>query len=129
MNTIKCSNCDQELDQSYQAPSQRPCPECGSTVGTVFVNMSATVATKASIYAKLRWWKRLPRRKALRWGVRGDDLHRNSGRWSVLVRTFDRVKDWYYEHITDKETGEVLRHVEKKLSDHDHGRRKKNKTR
>ena len=79
----------------------------------VVVNLSATVATKASIYAQLRWWERLPKVNALRWGVSGDDLHRKSGRWSVVIRTFDRAKDWYYEHITDKETGQILRHVEK----------------
>lgn len=123
MNSIRCGNCGQELHQSDQAPCERPCPECGSIARTVIVNISATVAAKASIHAKLGWWERLPKKKALRWGVSGDDFHRKSGRWSVVVRTFDRMKDWYYEHITDKETGQVVRHTEERLSEH--GRPKK----
>jgi hypothetical protein len=123
MDTIKCRDCDCELDQSYLAPNKKPCPRCGSTVLTVIKNMSATFSVKPSIYSKLRWWERIPKVKALQWGVRGDDLYHKTGRWSVVVRTYDRVKDWYYEHITDKETGQVLRHTEEKLSEHKQGLR------
>jgi len=41
-----------------------------------------------------------------------------SGRWSTLERIFDRIKDYYYEHIADKETGTVIKHREEKLSEH-----------
>ncbi len=71
----------------------------------------------------MAWWDRTPKTKAMRKGVVGDDFHRASGRWSVIVRTLDRLNNWYYERITDKETGQLLRQVEEKLTDH--GRRKK----
>jgi hypothetical protein len=59
-------------------------------------------------------------------GRRRDSFYRKSGRWSTLVRTFDRIKDWYYEHIVDRENGDVLKHCEEKLSDHkNHGTAKK----
>jgi hypothetical protein len=48
------------------------------------------------------------------------------GKWSILVRTFDWLRDWYYEDIVDKETGRVIKHCEEKLIDHrGHGSAKK----
>lgn len=34
-----------------------------------------------------------------------------------LERIVDRARNWYREHISDRRTGEVVRHVEEKLSD------------
>jgi hypothetical protein len=92
------------------------------------VHGSVEDTVKAEDFIKVGWRDQKSSQKALRWGVGGDDLYQNSGRWSVFTRVYDRAKDWYYEHFTDKETGQVLHHCEEKLSDHDHGRRKKKKT-
>ena len=120
----KCGSCGLELDESYNSFVQKPCPTCGSLLRIVSLSGSFSCGPPA-MYTKLGWWDRAPKSQALQWGVRGDDLYRRSGRWSVVVRTFDRIRDWYFEHITDKETGQVLRHTEEKLSEHDHGSRKK----
>jgi hypothetical protein len=78
--------------------------------------MSATSESHAQLFGS---WSSSPSKgKAKRWRKFGDDFYRLTGRWSILQRTFDKAKDWYYEHIVDRETGKVLRHVEEKLSDH-----------
>ena len=103
---IECSECCKALDESYRVPSNEPCPRCGSIRRTVYV--STIVSTMPQMYDKAAWQSGdLRRGKPLRWGVTGDDLHRKSGRWSTLERIFDRIKDYYYEHIADKETGTV----------------------
>ena len=48
----------------------------------------------------------------------GDSFHRKGARWHKLTRIIDRVRNWYYEHIVDAETGAVLRHVDEPLSGH-----------
>ena len=48
----------------------------------------------------------------------GDNLHRATGKWNRLRRLIDRRKDRYVEHIVDGETGEVIRAVDKPLSEH-----------
>jgi hypothetical protein len=56
----------------------------------------------------------------------GDSFYRELRRWHLLNRIIDRSKNWYFEHIADKETGEVIRHVDQPLSDHtDRGSAKK----
>jgi len=59
-------------------------------------------------------------------GKVGDDVHRKTGRWMRLERIIDRARDWYREHISDRTTAEVVRHVEEPLSHHqDHGSAKR----
>ena len=48
----------------------------------------------------------------------GDSFHRKSARWHRLTRIIDRLRDRYYEHVTDAETGVVVRHIDERLSDH-----------
>jgi hypothetical protein len=33
-------------------------------------------------------------------------------------REFDKMRDRYFEHVEDADTGEVLRHVDEPLSEH-----------
>lgn len=51
-------------------------------------------------------------------GKTGSDLHRKSGRLMRLVRTIDRARNWYREHISDSKSGHIVRHVEEPLSEH-----------
>ena len=123
MIRTECKECGQELDESYAAPDKK-CP-CGSLLRKINVVVELNAKVQGP-YAKSYWWDRIPKRKASRWGIAGDDLYRKSGTWSTLVRTFDKLGDLYYEDIVDKETGRVIKHSEEKLSDHhDHGSAKK----
>jgi hypothetical protein len=117
-NASRMRHCHQPLNSSYQAPSIRPCPRCGSSARRVQVG-EALAIPKVEIFGKLNWRSGEKRnRKPLRSGVTGDDFYKASGRWSSVTRVIDRLKDWYYEHIIDRETGQVLRHCDEKLSDH-----------
>jgi hypothetical protein len=122
MIVMECKECGQKLDESYAAPEKK-CP-CGSLLRRLIPSVEFNA--KVHLYAKYRWWNRTPKGRASRWGMAGDDFYQSLGKWSILVRTFDGLRDWYYEHIVDKETGRVIKHCEEKLSDHrGHGSAKK----
>jgi hypothetical protein len=44
--------------------------------------------------------------------------HGSTGRWHAVQRTYDYESDRYVEHITDAETGEIIRHVDEALTEH-----------
>jgi hypothetical protein len=48
----------------------------------------------------------------------GHSFFRQTERWHHLTRVIDRVRGRYYEHITDVETGELVRHRDEPLSEH-----------
>jgi hypothetical protein len=74
----------------------------------------------------LKWWADATRRKAKRWGQVGDSFFHKTGRWSHLIRIFDKTTDIYYERIIDSATGEVILQREGKLTEHrGHGSAKK----
>lgn len=50
--------------------------------------------------------------------MKGDDLFRKTGKWNRREKIEDRDRDRCFEHITDGETGEVIRHCEEALSEH-----------
>jgi phage FluMu protein Com len=117
LDGIECTECGNVLNETYRAQSGKPCPRCGSIKRTIHVSVIASVMPQ--IHEQVAWRSGNRRRgKPLRWGVVGDDLYRKLGRWSTLERIFDRIKDYYYEHIADKETGAVIKHCEEKLSEH-----------
>jgi hypothetical protein len=57
----------------------------------------------------------------------GDSFFRRTGRWHRLTRIIDRVRDWYFEHIVDAETGEVIRYRDEPLREHRTGTTKARK--
>jgi hypothetical protein len=60
--------------------------------------------------------------------IEGDDLYRNTGKWSWLRWVIDRVAKRYQKRIIDSETGKVLRDEDKPLDQHrDHGSARKKK--
>jgi hypothetical protein len=109
------ANCGRDLLPHYAAP-EKECP-CGSLLRKVNVGVEFTGKVQGP-YAKYHWWDRTPKRRASRCGIAGDDFYRDLGKWSILVSTFDGLRDWHYEHIVDKETSRVIKHCEEKLSDH-----------
>jgi len=48
----------------------------------------------------------------------GEELHRLTGRWHQLERVLDRRRNRYFEHIEDADTGQTVRHVEERLTEH-----------
>jgi hypothetical protein len=63
----------------------------------------------------------IARRASGRWFAKvkaGDEFFHLTQRWHRLFRRIDRDDDWYSEHITDAETGEIIRSLEEPLSEH-----------
>jgi hypothetical protein len=113
---VLCGACGLELNASAGlAPEDRsPCPSCGSTDRRVEQVLADGITLGAMLSLKAR-------DASGRWFVKqkvGDSFFRLSGRWHRLQRLLDRQGDRYFEHIEDAETGEVVEHVEERLSDH-----------
>jgi hypothetical protein len=52
-------------------------------------------------------------------GVSGKpDVHRKTGRLSLIDRSIDRLNDRYDERIVDAETGDVVHEAHEPLSEH-----------
>jgi hypothetical protein len=48
----------------------------------------------------------------------GDEFQYSTGRWLHLEQTVDHENDLYTEKLTDPESGEVIRDVQERLSEH-----------
>lgn len=115
---VFCGACQlTELDEPGDLPSgeRQPSLCCGSLLRhhTLSVHDSAESHETSRFRAK-----RPSQKKPFLEGVRGDDLHRDSGLWMRLQRTIDRDNDWYEEKVVNPETGEVVHQCAEPLSAH-----------
>jgi hypothetical protein len=49
----RCANCDHPIDEEYDQPERRPCPECGSTTRTIEASVNVTAEALAAVEAKV----------------------------------------------------------------------------
>lgn len=122
---VQCNQCGKSLDEPPGLPLEglTPCPICGSTSRKFGVGIHSELTPRAMLSFKGR---HAGGGRPFVEGKVGSDLHRKSGRWMRLERIIDRAKDWYREHISDRATGDVIRHAEEPLSQHrGHGAAKK----
>lgn len=108
---VLCGKCKRPLHESANiSPHERaPCPTCNSTIRIFNIEARATVPLRTKVGFK---HKRPGFKKPIYEEIRGEDFHRNSGRWNWLLRVIDRKNDRYRETIVHPETGEVLRSVD-----------------
>jgi hypothetical protein len=127
MGIIKCGNCKIVLDEPGFSPKERPpCPSCNSKARLF----------EEEITENLRFYKKLgmkgrhgPSGKWFFEAVAGDDRSKKTGKMMKLQRMIDRDRDYYYERVTDPETGETIHFCEEPLSEHKgHGSAKKNES-
>jgi hypothetical protein len=52
----------------------------------------------------------------------GDSFYHATGRWHRVTRIIDRVRNWYFEHIVDAESGELMQYKDEPLSKHRSGK-------
>ena len=113
--SVRCAKCGIPIDEALDSPAgRRPCPSCGATTRAVHVEVPDTLTLRESI----RFKRKDSNGKALSEGLRGDDLHRDSGKWMKKEREIDRANDVYREVVTDPETGKVTHRCEEPLSKH-----------
>jgi len=109
-----CPRCKVPVVATAVSGSSAKCPACG--VALHFKSLTAEVLVSGHLFRRARH----PGTKA-NYDVQledGSSFHRKSLRWHRLTRIIDRLHDRYYEHVTDAETGSVVRHIDERLSDH-----------
>jgi hypothetical protein len=113
---VKCSNCNAALLKSRSDVETRaPCPTCGSNRRTHTVDLHAWITPRTKLRFKARGANE---GKPFADGVIGSDLHRDSNHWMRLERVIDRLRTWYYERVSDRESGAVTREVSEPLTEH-----------
>jgi hypothetical protein len=97
---------------------QDVCPRCGSVLETEqLFDFEADLETAFPMTMTVRNAAG-PSRKVPTEVVIKNEMHRDSGRWQQVHRTFDRYNDRYKERITDHATGGVVVDNEEPLSEH-----------
>lgn len=124
--TIKCTRCGRETGETEKQinSAPKPCPYCGSIEKTVkiCVHEKVTLNLKKRIRGKVKNDSYRSKDKLRREFIRGDELHKKSGKWNKKVREIDKDNDLYKEVIVDPETGEIIHECEEPLSEHiNHG--------
>jgi len=111
--TARCPKCGASLLARGEEGTSIRCNQCGSELYFKYLEGSITpsgyLLRRARSPSKANY--RIQREE-------GDSFYRKTGRWHKLIRIIDRVRKWYYEHIVDSETGEVISHKDQSLTDH-----------
>jgi ribosomal protein L37E len=91
------------------------CPECG------WPNRIHRIHERAVIQPQSRHALRARSPGKGKWlfqRVFKEEFFRVTKRWHLVSRLFDRTANWYVEHIVDRKSGKIVRHVEEDLSSH-----------
>ena len=117
MAVTKCGKCGAVLSPPVHAASM--CPGCGKALSEirVLVEEEVPLTIRERLQTKVRHGQPGEVAPHLE-TTAGDDLKWSTGRWLRVERRVDRENDLYTETLTDPETGEVVREVHERLSEH-----------
>jgi hypothetical protein len=115
-SSVQCGDCQAYLvDETAWDNERRPCPECGS----VRRSISMHVSDELKIYEHFRSRQKQEGTSGyIHDQIVGDDYTKATGKFNKKVRIIDRKNDYYYESVTNSETGEVMHLRDEKLSEH-----------
>src|SRR6266851_954614 len=119
MTAVRCSVCGYSFEDfaaALREAGRSPCPICGNSNRTAFLELHDTASAHESmglkardvaggrpfleaVHDKLEWFRKL-------------------GRWHQVTRIVNRRDDEYHEVSVDGLTGEVVREVHEPLSQH-----------
>lgn len=97
------------------AGERTPCPQCGSLARRFHVGMEDAAVT---IHSNLSVKARSPGKRAFMEQKVGDSFSIARQKWMQLQQVVDRRANRYIKKVVDPETGEVLRDVDERLTDH-----------
>lgn len=110
--SYKCHDCAKQLSST-----ERPCSFCGSKQRDITLKLTDSLSIhdllKTTAKKKINGKTKVTNIQKI-----GDSYFKETGRWHTLVRIIDKVEDRYYELIKDKETKEVIKYKNGKLSKH-----------
>ncbi len=114
---VTCKACGAELDESTSAPveERQPCPNCGSLERHFALTLAGKVSVSSSLGLKAKTGGKGKPFMELK---QGDSFSTSRGRWMRFLQIVDRRNNRYRKHVSDPETSEVLRDVDKPLSEH-----------
>ena len=117
LKTIKCEECGEVLSETSETTFEgsAPCPKCGSKAQRFEITISESLQMHEQVNIKSRYGNA---GKVYLESKAGDDFFRKTGEWNSLERVIDHENDVYREVITNPRTGELIRHVEEPLSEH-----------
>ena len=128
MTTMFCSDCGIELrgfNTQGTENERSPCSECGGIARLFKVNIEDGVSVNDDLYMKGFGIKPTGGKKLNFKGKFGAELHKDSNTLQERERSFDFIKDEYYEKIINKELG-FFKEVHDKATNHTgHGSAKK----
>lgn len=116
---VACQECGQPLLASVMyADPHPPCPACGAVSLLVKVTMAETIEVHDSMKFDACEDGKSRKKGRFAWGhVKRDWFHRE-GVWANVSRQFNKREDTYEEVITYEDSGEVIRKVRERLSEH-----------
>ena len=117
MPVVTCKACGVELGESASAPveERQPCPNCGSLARHFALTLEGKTSVHSSLGLKAKGGGKGKPFMELK---QGDSLSTSRGRWMRLLQIVDRRNNRYRKLVTDPDTGEVLRDVDKPLTEH-----------
>jgi hypothetical protein len=119
--TIKCGACGYPLPETMIASetAQSPCPKCGSAKQHVTLMLSDNVGLRMrdSLAGKVKDSTFPSKKKVRREFFYGSDERKSQGDYVYKEREIDRDANRYRE-LVKEETGEVIRDVDQRLTDH-----------
>lgn len=110
----KCKKCNAVLFEP-RGSDRTPCPACGETVRIFDEQIQETLVLHDHMRMK---GKHGGKGRPFFDAQVGANFYFKDQEWHHLERIIDRDKDLYIEIITNPKTGEVIRKVEKPLSQH-----------
>jgi uncharacterized Zn finger protein len=119
-SSVECGECGTSLDLQVMANDtgtepRVPCPMCGSTKRRHIVNIEEKQRQEPHTSIGLKY-RRPGKKKPIREIKMGDDVHRDTGTWSYLMREIDYEHKHYVEHIV-RADGTVI-DTDEPLSEH-----------
>ena len=94
-----------------------PCPNCDSTVRAFGVSINVEMKMRISLGMKAKHGGVKIKRKWFVESFEGWSLHRLTNTWRHVRQLVDRDENRYLTHV-ESEDGEVIKHCDGRLSDH-----------
>jgi len=121
---VKCANCLEEIDEvsGILEELRKPCPKCGSLGRHMELSYQENIWPEDHL---LKHFKHIDpsltgKQKVRLDEITGEQSNKGSGKWVQKEWWIDRDHKpaWYYEKVTDVETGETIRFCSQPLSEH-----------
>lgn len=122
LEASKCKGCGSVLYEPSNS-ERSPCPACGSMSRIHEVQVTETIVARDHMRMK---GKHNGKGRPFFDARVGASFYYKTQEWHHLERVIDRDNDLYIETIKNPKTGEIIRHIEEPLSEHQgHGSAKK----